>query len=117
MKSNLQNRPELSILSESNDPTVCIKTEQHLVESISRQHWISVAAYYKAKVREFVPGKELNDWLEAEKDYSKKLVALYLSMSNENGGMTISGLQQIAKLNAEKLIYSTTPRNSMEAAT
>jgi hypothetical protein len=67
------------------------------MESIPRQQWISVAAYYKAKAREFEPGKALNDWLEAEKDYSGMLVTLYLSESKENGGMTIAGLQQLAK--------------------
>ncbi len=67
------------------------------MKSISRQHWISIAAYYKAKARGFEPGQELNDWLEAEKDYSEMLVALYLSVSNEDGGMTIAGLQQLAK--------------------
>ena len=66
-------------------------------ECTHRQHWISVAAYYKAQAREFEPGKELDDWLEAEKDYSKLLVALFISASNEDGGMTILGLQQLAK--------------------
>jgi len=72
-------------------------TEQLLGESTPRHQWISVAAYYKAQAREFEPGKELDDWLEAEKEYSAMLVTHYLSMSKENGGMTISGLQQLAK--------------------
>ena len=67
------------------------------MESISRQHWISVAAYYKAKARKFEPGKALNDWLEAEKEYSAMLVRVYLSVSKEDGGITIDGLQQLAK--------------------
>jgi hypothetical protein len=67
------------------------------VESKSRQEWISVAAYYKAEARGFEPGKELDDWLEAEKDYSAILISLYLSVSKEDGGMTIAGLQQLAK--------------------
>jgi hypothetical protein len=67
------------------------------VESKSRQEWISVAAYYKAEARGFEPGKELDDWLEAEKDYSAMLISLYLSVSKEDGGMTIAGLQQLAK--------------------
>ena len=66
-------------------------------ESTPRHQWISVAAYYKAQAREFAPGKELDDWLKAEKDYSAMLVALYLSVSKEDGGITISGLQQLAK--------------------
>jgi hypothetical protein len=72
-------------------------TERPLGESTPRHHWISVAAYYNAQARGFEPGKELNDWLKAEKDYSSMLVALYLSVSKEDGGMTISGLQQLAK--------------------
>lgn len=72
-------------------------SEQLLEESSPRHQWISVAAYYKAQAREFGPGKELNDWLEAEKDYSETLVTLYLSISKEDGGMTITGLQQLAK--------------------
>lgn len=66
-------------------------------ESTPRHQWISVAAYYRAQARGFEPGQELDDWLEAEKDYSAMLVTLYLSVSKEDGGMTISGLQQLAK--------------------
>ncbi|HUL41648.1 MAG TPA: DUF2934 domain-containing protein [Burkholderiales bacterium] len=29
-------------------------------------NWIAVAAYYRAEQRDFVPGSELRDWLEAE---------------------------------------------------
>ena len=72
-------------------------TGQPLGECIRRHQWISVAAYYIALARKFKPGKELDDWLAAEKDYSKMRVALYISASNEDGGMTISGLQQLAK--------------------
>ncbi len=68
-----------------------------MVESIPRHQWISVAAYYKAEARGFEPGKELDDWLAAEKDYSAMLVTAYVSASKEDGGMTISGLQQLAK--------------------
>jgi hypothetical protein len=31
-----------------------------------RLQWIATAAYYKAAGRGFVPGEELNDWLQAE---------------------------------------------------
>ena len=67
------------------------------MEKIPRHQWISVAAYYKAKARGFEPGKELNDWLGAEKDYSEMLVRLYLAVCKEDGGITITGLQQLAK--------------------
>lgn len=33
---------------------------------------ISKLAYFKAEKRGFVPGYELNDWLEAEKEYIPK---------------------------------------------
>jgi DUF2934 family protein len=31
-----------------------------------REHLIAVAAYYRAQGRNFEPGRELEDWLEAE---------------------------------------------------
>ena len=39
------------------------------IENFDGQHYqISLAAYYKAERRGFSPGRELNDWLEAERD-------------------------------------------------
>lgn len=32
---------------------------------------IATAAYYKAEARSFVPGQELDDWLEAEAEFDK----------------------------------------------
>jgi hypothetical protein len=66
------------------------------LKAINRHRWISEAAYYRAKAREFVPGKELNDWLEAEIEYGKMLIALYSSILEEDGAMTILSLQQLA---------------------
>jgi len=97
MKSNLQNWHALKIFSESIDPIVFTKTEQHLVGSIPRQHWISVAAHYKAKARKLKLGKKMNHWLDFENDFSAMLIAKYLSVSNEDGGITIAGLQLLAK--------------------
>lgn len=38
-------------------------------ESFDRQHYqVSLAAYYKAERSGFAPGRELEDWLEAERD-------------------------------------------------
>ena len=44
-----------------------------LVEIIppNRQEMIAVAAYYKAEKREFTPGSEGEDWLEAEKEIDR----------------------------------------------
>jgi Protein of unknown function (DUF2934) len=67
------------------------------INSISRQQWISDAAYFKAEARGFVQGYEITDWLEAEQDYTEMLVALLLSVFREDGIMTITGLQQLAK--------------------
>ncbi len=39
------------------------------IENFDGQYYqISLAAYYKAERRGFSPGRELNDWLEAERD-------------------------------------------------
>lgn len=44
-----------------------------LVEIIppKRQEMIAVAAYYKAEKREFTPGNEIEDWLEAEREIDR----------------------------------------------
>ncbi|MEQ1638784.1 MAG: DUF2934 domain-containing protein [Methylococcales bacterium] len=67
------------------------------MKGVTRQQWISEAAYYKAEARHFAPGKALDDWLVAENDYVKMKIAHYLSMAEEDGGMTILSLQQLAK--------------------
>jgi hypothetical protein len=66
-------------------------------QSIARHQWISEAAYFKAEARAFKAGRELNDWLEAEKDYIEMLITDYLSVCKEDGGMTKVSLQQLAK--------------------
>jgi len=35
--------------------------------------WIAVAAYYKAKERDFGTGNEVEDWIEAEREIATKL--------------------------------------------
>ncbi len=35
---------------------------------------VAVAAYYKAQARGFKPGKEMQDWLEAEREMARMLV-------------------------------------------
>jgi len=69
----------------------------HAVKPINRHQWIAEAAYYKALARKFEPGKELTDWLEAETDYYRMLVALYMSILEEDGPMTILSLRQLAE--------------------
>ena len=67
------------------------------MEKVTRHQWILEAAYFKAEARNFAPGKALNDWLEAENDYVKLQITRYLSMTEEDGAMTVSGLQELAK--------------------
>jgi hypothetical protein len=58
--------------------------------------WISVAAYFKAEARGFEQGKELEDWLTAEIEYKEFQIQLFLLRSQEDGGMLISNLQDLA---------------------
>ena len=62
-----------------------------------RYHWISEAAYYKAMSRGFESGKELDDWFFAEHEFFNMLIARYLIISTEDGGMSIKGLRRLAK--------------------
>lgn len=86
-KSNL--RPKLK-------PSLS-KTIKQQLDDISRQQWISDAAYYKAKARNFAPGHEITDWLEAEQEYIEMLVDLFLSVFREDGSMSMMGLRQLAE--------------------
>jgi hypothetical protein len=38
-----------------------------------REQMIAQAAYYRAQARHFAPGRELEDWLEAEAELKAKL--------------------------------------------
>ncbi len=73
------------------------KTLKQQIDHVSRQQWISDAAYYKAEARGFAPGHAATDWLEAEQDYIEMLVELFLSVSREDDWMTLTGLRQLAK--------------------
>lgn len=68
------------------------------INTINRRQWIAEAAYYKAEARNFEPGRALNDWLEAEMDFSEMLIAAYVALLHEDGPMTMLGLQQLAVL-------------------
>jgi Protein of unknown function (DUF2934) len=73
------------------------KTLKQQIDNVTKQHWISDAAYYKSEARGFIPGHETEDWLEAEQDYVEMLVELFLSVFREDASMTIIGLRQLAK--------------------
>lgn len=72
-----------------------------------RHQWISQAAYYKSERRNFAQGLEVDDWIFSEKEFAKMLIMRYLFIANEDGIMTILGLQHLAKAvgveNPEKL--------------
>jgi len=67
-------------------------------KNINRHQWIAVAAYFKAEIRNFVPGKELDDWLDAEIAYSEMLITNYVAMLAEDGPIRVVDLQQLATL-------------------
>lgn len=64
----------------------------------SRHQWISEAAYFKAETRDFESGKELDDWLEAENEYIEFLIQVFLLRCEEDGGISILCLQELANL-------------------
>jgi hypothetical protein len=73
------------------------ETDSQIKPSNPNSHqWISVAAYLKAERRGFKPGKELDDWLEAEFEYIQFQANLFLLHCEEDGGMSIIELQHLA---------------------
>ena len=63
----------------------------------AREKWILESAYYKSETRSFKPGNELDDWLEAEKEYAEMKVNLFLSVFKEDEySLTILDLQRLA---------------------
>ena len=62
----------------------------------NRNQWVSEAAYYKAELRGFVAGNELNDWVQAEIEYNQLLVRSFLVRCQEDGGISITDLQGLA---------------------
>lgn len=52
------------------------EAERFVKRSESEHHQIQVAAYLKAERRGFASGHELDDWLEAEREF-KNLIASY----------------------------------------
>jgi hypothetical protein len=70
---------------------------RRLDEKQKRHQWIAVAAYFKAEKRGFVPGHELDDWLEAESEHTKIQVENFLRIMDEDGAPTMLNLQTLAK--------------------
>ena len=48
-----------------------IKENDPAVDAGERLDWIAKRAYYKAEARAFVPGLEMDDWLEAEAEFEE----------------------------------------------
>ena len=48
------------------EETAELAERQRIPTPAERRHMIAEAAYYRAEKREFAPGHELEDWLEAE---------------------------------------------------
>lgn len=48
------------------------KNVQSQDDSRVRRQCIAEAAYYKAEKRGFIPGKEYDDWLEAEREFDSQ---------------------------------------------
>jgi hypothetical protein len=67
------------------------------IKKINRQQWVCEAAYYKAMARGFEPHKELDDWLNAERDFLTMLINLQLNVLEEDGTISTMGLRQIAE--------------------
>jgi len=74
-----------------------IRSASRLSDCDFRQHWISEAAYYLAEKRKFAAGKALDDWLLAENVFVTMLISRYLGQAHEDGGLSIKGLQRLAK--------------------
>lgn len=52
-----------------------IKPQSKTLDISSKERWrmISIAAYHKAEKRNFTPGHELQDWVEAEQELNQLL--------------------------------------------
>lgn len=52
-------------------PSVVMESDPSLGAE-DRLNYIATAAYYKAEARGFVPGLEMDDWLDAEAEFDEK---------------------------------------------
>lgn len=50
-------------------------TRETITTDVDRTRWISERAYELAQARGFAPGAELDDWLQAEREFETKLGA------------------------------------------
>ena len=97
------------------------RADTRLSDHEFRHCWIAEAAYYLAEHRQFVPGMELDDWLMAEDEFITMQILRYQTIANEDGGMSIKGLQRLAKSlgveNPETMTLETELIRSIQKAT
>jgi len=60
-----------------NHRSLAKKAHEFVFPSDSYRHQIEVAAYLIAERRGFVPGHELDDWLEAEREIQHSIASPY----------------------------------------
>ena len=72
-------------------PTCNQCTQNKTQDDLERHHWISVAAYYRAEHSGGLPGKELDDWLEAGLDYLKMEIKSCILRCREDGMLNSLG--------------------------
>lgn len=70
------------------------QTKLHLPEYVLNS-MIAEAAYYKAEKRNFKPGNELSDWLEAKREIVRKLYGQLPAAERTYTGFTISAGQRL----------------------
>ena len=58
-------------ISGKSAPSVILQSEP-TADAVDRLNSIAIAAYYKAEARGFLPGQDLDDWLEAEAEIDEK---------------------------------------------
>lgn len=98
-----------------------IRSESRLSDCDFRQLWISEAAYYLSEKRNFLAGMAVDDWLIAENVFVKMLITRYLGQAHEDGGLSIKGLQRLAKSvgvkNSDELLQEDTLVHAIQKAT
>ena len=48
-------------------------TRENVLSDLDRGQWVAARAYQLAEARGFAPGAELDDWLQAERDFDAML--------------------------------------------
>lgn len=71
MKPSPTQRPTQRNVSSKVAPSVILEGSD-FPDAEERLKAIATAAYYKAEERGFVPGLELDDWLEAEAEFDER---------------------------------------------